>query len=64
MDRKRNAENRFFNAHTGAAAGLIIGVIVGSLLLNLADGGAAGRREPAMQKLVEHALSTPSQAGS
>jgi hypothetical protein len=63
MDRKRNAENRFFNAHAGAAFGLIIGVIVGSLLLNLAD-GAAGHREPAMQKLVEHAVSTPRQAGS
>jgi hypothetical protein len=57
MDRKKNAENRFFNAHTGAAAGLIIGVILGSLLLNLAD-GVAGRREPAVQRLVEHAAST------
>jgi uncharacterized membrane-anchored protein YhcB (DUF1043 family) len=60
MDRKRNVENRIFNAHTGAAAGLIIGVIVGSLLMNLADQGAPDG--PAAQKVVEHVASTSRQA--
>jgi hypothetical protein len=36
MDRNRNArDNGAFNAHTGAAFGLIIGIILGSLLLNV-----------------------------
>ena len=32
--------DRVFNAHTGAAAGLIVGIILGSLALDLLGAGA------------------------
>jgi hypothetical protein len=41
--KREQTENQLFNAHTGAVAGLVLGIALGSLLLNLADADTPGR---------------------
>jgi len=67
MDENRN-EDGLFNAHTGAAFGLIAGIVLGSLLLNV-PGVAAARGLPdqlrsAMQTVVGNIVQAPVRAGS
>jgi hypothetical protein len=58
-----------FNKHTGAACGLIIGIILGSLTLDLRDGGtgsgprtAAGPAQPVPSAVaLDAAVSASSQ---
>jgi hypothetical protein len=68
MDDKNNGtknDGGLFNRHTGAAFGLIIGIVLGSLLLNLSDVAAAGglpdKLRSAVQTVVENVAPVPAQ---
>ena len=66
MGGNRNVDNdRSSNVHAGAAFGLIIGVILGSLLLNVpAVAIASGQLRSAMGRLVGSIAPGPAQLGS
>ena len=68
MDRNRNSnDNGPFNAHTGAAFGLIIGIVFGSMLLNVPSVAKADlpeRLRSAVQRVVGNSPPAPAQLGS
>jgi hypothetical protein len=69
MDRDRiGQDDSAFNAHTGAAFGLIIGIILGSLLLNApsvsAPDGLQDKLRSAMLEVVTSIAQAPSRLGS
>jgi len=63
MDQPRkDGRERLFNAHTGSAFGLVIGISLGSLLTNLAPTGIGGlphRIRSALESVVGSACGGP-----
>jgi len=55
---------RFFNADIGAAAGLIVGIILGSLALDFAGADSAPAPAPASGQSAPRAAGMPAPTGS